>query len=307
MMRDAERQVIKRRSHRLGAAVAFLCLLPALLSGQVLDRQIDILGGQYRLQRPGAIAVANSGDQFAICDASADRIFVIDLDARILWTAGGQMHLGSPAAVCFDPANNVLFVPESQPLVLRVAERDPGVVDTVADLSAILPPNSRVNQLLPSRKGGYLLLSTAEGLIRRLDSAFQPTGKPIPTGSGKGKVLVPTSITEFDDGRLIVSDRKNYAVQCFSSDGAFLFFGGWNEGGAQRGWGATATAIDSRGIIWVADETESRFRLFDQAGTQVAEIAFPSPVFRPVSMTATSDNRIMVLDESGTLVFYDLE
>ena len=290
----------------LGAAFLVLACSPGLTVGQALEQRIELLGGQFRLEQPGTIAPAQSGDRFAISDVSADRIFVIDHDAHILWMAGAQTHLGSPRAVCFDPANNILFVPELEQLVLRISEQDPTVIDTVADLSTVLSSGSRVQQLVASRDGGYVLLSTAEGTVR-LDSAFRLAGLPIPTGSGKGRVLLPTSIAEFSDGRLVVTDRKNYAMQCFSSDGTFLFFGGWNQSGAQRGWSAAAAAIDSRNIVWVADETESRFRLFDGTGTQLSELPFPSPIFRPVAMAATSDNRMMVLDETGDLVLYDLE
>ena len=303
-----------KRGHRIGSLrTAIKGILPILLlavgsaTAQTIDQQYELLGGRSLLEQPGALAAAASGDRFAVSDISADRIYVIDLDANILWTSGNEVHLGSPKAVCFDQANNVLYVPQNGKLILRISEQDPGTIDTIADLSESLPAPDAIDQLIPAHDGGYLTLSENSGVIRRLDAAFQIKAQLIKTGNGKGKVLVPTALWESADGRVVVADRKNLAVQCFSSDGAFLFSCGWNEVALQRGWSATAVTVDSRDVIWAADDTNSRFRLFDGSGTQLTEIAFPNPLFHPVALAATSDNRVLALGESGGLTFYNLE
>lgn len=293
--------------YSLSTALLLCALLTQSGRTQSLESQVDLLGGRLRLEQPGSLAAAPAGDRFAISDLAADRIVVIDLDAAILWMTGSQTYLGSPRAVCFDHHNNVLFVQDGRQLILRVTEQDPARIDTIADLATVLPPKGRIDQLLALRKGGYLALSISEGIVRRLDDAFQVTGEFVPSGSGKGKVLVPTSIAEADDGRIVITDRKNLAVQCFSHDGAFLYSGGWNQVELQRGWSAIASTVDSRGMVWIADDTNSRFRLFDGAGTEIASLAFTSPLFRPTAMTGTSDNRVLVLEQNGTLVFYNLE
>ena len=74
-----------------------------------------------------------------------------------------------------------------------------------------------------------------------------------------------------------------------------------------RGWAATALAVDSRNVLWVADETDAQFRLFDGSGTNTAMLPFPNPLFQPVAMVSLPDNRIFVIDATGRGAVYTLE
>ena len=82
---------------------------------------------------------------------------------------------------------------------------------------------------------------------------------------------------------------------------------GWNDPLGQETWQASAVALDSRDIIWMADATNRQFRLFDQAGTQMKAVQYPEGLFRPIVMTGTIDNRMLVVGETGRVFFYELQ
>lgn len=291
----------------LGAAAFVLLMCGSFTSAQQLESELATLGGAFRLTQPGDIALSPGGDQLAISDVTADRIVVLDLDFRVLWIAGEQAHLGSPRAVCFAGNGDLLFVPDQSLTVFRIGEQDPETADTVIDLSDQLPSDERITRLISAVDGGYIALCEKAGRIVRFDQGWQLESELVPGGSGQGKVLVPTGLAQFRDGRIAVSDRKNYAAQVFSSEGKFLFCGGWNEPAGGRGWTATAVAVDSRNVLWVADETDARFRLFDGSGTNTAMLPFPNPLFQPVAMVSLPDNRMFVIDATGRGAIYTLE
>lgn len=295
---------------RVFGYLVFAALVPCLSTGysQQLDTQVTAPGGSYRIDQPSSMVASPGGEKLALNDLNTNRIAVIDLYGRPLWTAGDQVGLEQPGALCFESETKVLFVPVERMVVMAVTEEDPRQVDTVKDLSGDLSGWRQVDQIVRlADDEGYVLLSRGAGEVAVFDSEWEFKEILIEHGSGKGRILAPSSLARTLSGKLVVADGKNYPVQFFGADGKFLLHGGWNQPSQERGWEAGAVAVDSRDFIWVADETNAQYRLFDQAGTLVTTVPFLNPAVNPVAMLGTIDNRMAVLEQTGSLLFYTLQ
>ncbi len=287
--------------------IAAVSLLAAAVSAQRIDDDLYLNAGRQRLERPSDLTVSPTGEQIAIADPSLNRIGVVDYLGRALWAVGDQVNLDQPLAVCFLSENALLFSARANNLLVSITRDNPTVIDTVADLSPFLQSDERADQIVALKSGSYLVLDKTGGRVLRFDSNWKLTDIPIANGSGKGKVLVPTALVVLADGRIVVTDRKNYPAQMFGPDGTVQFNFGWSQPADERGWEAAAAGVDSRRNIWIADETNDQFRVFDPSGTQIGSLSFPDPLFRPIAMTGTLDNRMLVLDDRGRAVFYTLQ
>ncbi|MFQ6007849.1 MAG: hypothetical protein ACE5K8_02755 [Candidatus Zixiibacteriota bacterium] len=277
------------------------------VSGQEKVKEISILGGKYRLGKPAAIAISPSGQKMALSDQQTNRIFIIDLQGRLLWIAGEETAFDQPQAVCFLTETEVLFSLRDKSIILRVSRGNPSVIDTVADLTTQLSSPRVVDQMMRTPKGQYVVLDRSQGELLLFDSEWKYQRTLVSNGSGKGKVLAPSSFGLTSAGEVLVADEKNYPVQVFSPEGKFLFYYGWNQPTIHRGWEAVAVAVDTRGFFWVADETYKQFRIYDQSGGELSAIPFPHKLFRPAAMVGTADNHMVVLDETSTLSFFTLD
>lgn len=293
----------------LSGLPAFLAV--ALLTSNVLsanvDRVLTLLGGQYRLEQPVALSISPIGERMAIADLSADRIYVLDIQDRLVWSAGENVRLGGPGAVCFVDEENILYAPVSSPLILKVTEQEPDIIDTVANLAGTLDSHSKIGAIVRDGSSGYLVLDVGLGAVYRFTADWSEQTEVIEHGSGRGKVLVPTGLALAAGSKIVVSDQKNYPVQLFAPDGRFIVACGQNLPGSQQGWEASAVAVDVRETIWAADVTSRTLRLFDPAGQQIQTVDFAPSLLRPAAMAGTVDNRIVVLDETGVVVFYRID
>lgn len=266
-----------------------------------------LTGGAYGLKQPNGMAASPRGERIAISDEVANRIVVVDLQGQILWEVGQRLDLRQPTSICFESESQVIYTPRNETLVIRIFEDNPQVMDTVADLSVPLQHWRRVDHIVRDRTSGFLVLNEEAGEVAALTDSWELHGVLVGHGSGKSKVLSPTSMSLTSSGKLVVTDRKNYPVQMFTLEGNFLFYGGWNQPSQQRGWEATASAVDTRDFIWVADETNAQYRVYDQSGTETKVVPFSNPAERAVAILGTIDNHIVVLSGSGSLLFYTLE
>ena len=274
---------------------------------QQLEAEHAFFGNTYRLEQPATMAVSPGGESIAVGDLSTNRIVVADLRGRLLWVAGEQVRLDQPKAICFESESQILFTPANSLLLLRVYQDSPDRVDTIRNLSEDLVKWQRIDRIVQRGLSGYLLLNGEEGEVAAFDADWQFEGLVVGHGSGKGKVLAPSDLTVTGAGKIIMADRKNFPVQVFAPDGKFLLYAGWNQPSEQRGWEAVAVGIDSRDFIWVADETNARFRIYDPTGNQVSSLPFANPAVAPVAMVGTIDNRMAVMEQTGRLLFYALE
>jgi hypothetical protein len=279
-----------------------------LLNAQQVESEISLFDNYYHITKPTCLALSPGGDKLAIGDAQEDRIVVVDLAGRLQWTVGEKVNLNQPQALCFLNETDILFSQKNNSLILNISRQKPDIVDTLVDLRGILGEKARIIQIsnVPD-KNMYLLLEETKGLIYRFDQGWNNKGPVISSGSGKGKTVSPAAFAMIDNNKLAIADRKNYPVQVVTLDGQFLYYCGWNLPSHQQGWEAIGVTMDSRGMIWIADNTNSQLRLFDQSGTEITNISYINTLFHPIAMAGTVDNRVVVLDETGKLIFYTLE
>ncbi len=175
----------------------------------------------------------------------------------------------------------------------------------MADLSGAAGKLKSIDRILPVADG-YLVLDKTRGVIARFDKAWKFDRVLIEQGQGKGRIRAPTDFALDLPGNIIISDAANYALQSFSADGQLLFCGGWNAPTRQQVWEASAVFVSLQEVIWVADAGSRQWRLFDKTGSEIQQILFPNELIRPRSVAVTTDNRIVVADESGSLVIMRL-
>ncbi|MEW6413176.1 MAG: hypothetical protein AB1483_12020 [Candidatus Zixiibacteriota bacterium] len=278
----------------------------SIASAQTITGDYSVIGGRYKLDRPSAMAVSPNGEKIAISDLATNRIIIIDLEGRLLWTVGEQIRLEQPAAVCFESDTRLLFTQANHPIVYGVDEYNAAVIDTVKNLSGAFD-NLTIDQIIREPAGTYLILDQSAARLYRFDSEWEGPEIVVRDGSGKGLLLAPSYIATTTSGELVIADSKNFPVQVFASDGKFLYQCGWNQPSQQRGWEAVCAAVDSRGFIWAADKTNSQYRIFDQTGTELSKVPFDNSAVSPIAMVGTIDNRMAVLEETGRLIFYTLQ
>ncbi len=272
------------------------------LSGQTIDRIIELTAGGQRLVRPVQLALSPSGSSLAVCDQNANRIFVLDPDGTLLWTIGESGSIGQPAAVCFDGEDAVLFALKSQRLIFRTTKAEPTKIDTIADLAAVLPKGATVDQLIGIAGNKHLILDRHGCAIYRLKANWELDRKLISHGDRKGELWAPAAMAVDLSGDIIVADEGTYPVQTFSSDGRFLFVGSWNAPQSKQIWSAGAVAVSRDETVWVADVAGSQWRVFDRSGNELGQYRFTPPIFRPNAMIITPDNRLVVAEERGSVV-----
>jgi DNA-binding beta-propeller fold protein YncE len=265
------------------------------------------LPGVSGLNRPTGLAVSATGERIALSDASTNRIAVIDFQGELLWTAGSLVNLQHPGALCFLGERDILLVPNDLKMICLVTEDDPARLDTVAVLDSLFEDKTTFDQILPlsAPAGGYLVLDKGRSRIWRFDAAWQPEDEPlIEKGSGLGKLRRPEGMALLDGGRIAVVDRENLPLQIFSAEGKPLVSSNWSSPEQERGWQAVAVAVDSRGIIWAADQTNRQIRLFDRTGVQTAQFEYSVGMIAPVAMAGIAANRVLIVDETGRFYVY---
>ena len=299
---------MKKTTHTARHLTIFFVLV-ILISGSnsltaSFDRELRVLGGRYRLEQPVAMDISSTGDRIAIADLAGDRIYIIDLDGRLLWVAGENLRLGGPQAVSFIDDETVVYNPRSSRLLLKVGEQQPDDIDTLANLSGLIEDGAEIGQIARTGTGHYLVLDVGRGEIVRFDGNWSESERFVEHGSGRGKVLVPSGLALAAGNKVVVSDNKNYPAQVFSREGEFLFYVGRNTPGEEQGWEAAAVGVDIRETIWAADQTSRIFKRFDPAGMLIESVPYAPSLLKPVAMAGTMDNKIIVLDQSGVIVFY---
>ncbi len=297
-----------RRTHLLTAVLLSLAgavTVPAQSSPPVMETSLTG-AGRYAFSKLSALAVSSVSDRFAVADENLNRVFVFQSDGRLAFVIGESGWLTAPVSLCFESDATLLIVTKSM-LVVRVNESMPEFCDTVADLSVSAAGKFKSISHLTIDKQGYIILDQENGQVSLLDTAWSLEKVLIGHGHGsRGKVWEPTDLELDLSGRLIVSDRGDYPLQVFTPSGSPLFAADWSTPDRQRTWEAAAIAVTRQEMIWAADLTNRRWRVYDQTGTQVDEFEFQPVGLMPKAASVTVDNRLIVMDERGTVSIWSI-
>ena len=284
-----------------------LLALSAIIRAQTIERQIRQFGDHTALSRPVGLSLSPSGTVFAVADQSSDRIFVIDTQGSLLWEVGEMNRISQPSAVCMTGDNELLFAESNHQAILHAGSADPRTIDTVVDLSAFSDDVKSINRLVRGPKGDFIVMDQSRSQVLSFGSDWKLKKIIAAHGQGKGKIWSPTDVTSDLGGDVAVSDSRNFPMQLFSPDGVALFAAGWSTPLTQRGWEASAIAIDQQRMYWVSDYAESRWRLFDRAGNEVGKRPFDVTVIHPIASVFTPDNKMIVLDEIGAVLIFGMQ
>ena len=258
------------------------------------------------ISKPGQLTLAPSGDRLAITDRFTNRIFVLDTRGNPIWSVGNGVNLEQPQAVLMTGQGKVIFTQWGSPRVLRVTEENPQVLDTVVDISSSISAKTKILRLYQLRDKSFLVLTDSPEQLLVFDSNWTQPRIIATSGSGKGKLMGTAACVELPASRLAVAGGGNYPVQLYDRTGRFITAADWNSATPQSSWTASAITVDYRERIWVADVTNSKFRLYDITGTLIEVRPFSSQALRPVDMAVTSDNQLFVVNENGRIDIYDL-
>jgi hypothetical protein len=289
-----------------GLMMAGTILVSAQSNPPVLENSLTG-AGRYAFSKLSALAVSPVSDRFAIADENLGRVLVFQSTGKLSFVIGETGFLTSPIALCFENDATLLIVTKEK-LILRVTESNPELCDTVADLTKTVKPGQiRSVSNLTAIENGYLAIDPELGQIVLFDTDWSIKKILIGHGHGtRGKVWEPSDLKRDLSGRLVVSDRGDFPLQIFAPSGSLLVSADWNAPDRQRTWEATAVAITRQEIIWVADISNRSWRLYDQTGSQVSEFPFSPPGLLPKAAAVTVDNRLVVVDERGTVSIWSL-
>ena len=138
-----------------------------------------------------------------------------------------------------------------------------------------------LHQVFKFDHSGKLLLSVGERGVPGLD------------GSHFNR---PTDVAIADDGSFYVSDGYvNSRVAAFSPEGRFLFEWGVKGSGPGQFDVPHGIALDSSGMLYVADRGNARVQVFDKQGKYIAEWK-GKQLGRPWAIRAAPDGYIYVVD-----------
>ncbi len=286
-----------------------ITVFPALGVGPALAQNVDRViirpDSAHVLSRPVQLAVSRDGGSIGVADKNGNRIIVLDVDGNEVWSAGDAVRINQPSAVGFDAMGAVLFTEEKKLVVFKVAKDALTRIDTVADLTAVLPDARSIDQIIPTGNL-YLLLDRSKATVYRCKADWTLDKVLLKHGQGKGKLWSPSSIAVDLSKNIIIADEANLPIQTVSPDGNFLFRGSWNSPQQEPNWECSAVCVTSTETVWAADVTNSTWRLYDRSGSEVSRIPFNPAILRPVSMIALPNNRAFVADANGTIVIIRL-
>lgn len=295
---------IRRYGFLLPALALLYCC--GVASGQTLVRELRLLGNRYALDKPVAVSLSPSGGAIALADRLGNHLFVTDTEGNLLWQVGDNLSLEHPSAVCLLDDNELLFTLANHLLVLKVSSRDQTKIDTLADLTASAATIKGIDQILVSAKGNYVALDAAGSQVLLFDADWKHIRTIAASGQGKGRLREPSAMALDFAGNAVIGDYRNLAVQTISLEGAPLFFAGWNRPGTERNWECSAVAVDRQGTIWAADWRQHQWRLFDRTGSELEVRPFDNALQHPIAVAFTADHRMIVLEERGAALLYEV-
>jgi len=280
-----------------------------LLAGSVLAAPRDITPNarEAQMTTPVSVSVSPSGASLAVADITSNRILILNIEGRLESVLGDLLDLGQPRAICMTDERTVLLIPDKSMAVCRVQLDQPSEIDTLLFLPVINGRIPKPTQILTSTSRQFLLLDDPADRIVAVDENWEVVSvMNLEKGSGRGKFRSIAAIAALGDDRLVVADRRNLPGQILSRDGRFLAELGWNRPDLPSDWEASAVGVDTRNVIWVADQTNRELRLFDPAGAQIGSEPFASGMIEPIAMVGTKTSGMFVADRSGRLYLYEV-
>ena len=250
----------------------------SVLAGDGTEGAIDGTAGQARFSEPFGIAAAPDGTIFVADAGHADRIRRIAPDGRVS-TLAGEAHGfadGVGAGAAFSTPSGLALAPDG---TLYLADTG----------------NHAIRRITPD---GHVSTLAGGGTAGSADGPSQ-----------QARFNGPIGIAVAPDGRIIVADTYNDRIRAIDLDGSVRTLAGSGVPGADDGVADSASfdtptgiAIDSRGIIYVADTGNGMIRIVDSNGrVTTPPWARGNGFYHPLGIASAADGELYVADEGGRI------
>ncbi len=242
-----------------------------------LDGAITTVTGTDTLQAPRNVAVDAAGNLY-ISEFAGARVWRLGTDGTMAAVAGKgapgfggdggpatSAQLAYPAGLALDSAGNLYIADSSNNRVRKVAG---GVITTV--LGTGVPGAALPNQLnLPTGiaidgAGDLDVADSGNQRIQQLTTAGAISTLP---GAGRDLALDAAGDLIVAAGAQVLELTPSLALETIAGDGSYLFRGDGGPATSARLTGPVAVALDSAGVLYIADQRNMRLRAVASAGT----------------------------------------
>jgi sugar lactone lactonase YvrE len=254
---------------------------------------------EAQLNQPRRIALDGQGNLY-IGDAANERIRYIDLSGMIHTFAGTgnsgyngdgipakEADLNNPRGIAVDIPNNIVYISEGLGNRIRRVDRN-GIIHTYA--------------------------GTGEPTEDRNDPSYNGDEKP----ATEAKLSYPYGLTLDRQGNLYIADMSNHRVRMIDTSGIIYTVAGTGEPG-YNGDGILAieaqlnrpggVAVDSHGILYIADALNNRIRKVDKNGMIYTIAGTGETGYNGDKIPATEATlwlpRDVAVDQSGVIFIAD--
>jgi uncharacterized protein (TIGR03437 family) len=241
------------------------------------DGTITTVSGIDTLQAPRNVAVDAAGNLY-ISEFAGARVWRLGTDGAMAIVAGTgspgfagdggpatSAQLAYPAGLAFDSSGNLYIADSSNNRVRKIAG---GVITTALGTGS--PGVTLPNQLnLPTGvaidgAGDLDVADSGNQRIQQLTTAGAISTLP---GAGRDLALDSAGDLIVAAGTQVLELTPALALQVIAGDGSYLFRGDGGPATSARLNGPVAIALDSAGVLYIADQRNMRLRAVASAGT----------------------------------------
>ena len=268
------------------------------LNYTTVGKSSKIINNDGNMDLPWGIAFSKNGT-WAVSDYSKPCVYIYNDQNKFIHSFGSQEQFKIPAGIAFDDSNNLYVVDRGYKTVKkfdfngsyllqfqgqRAAIRDPVgitthnskvyIADYKRDCVLVFQTNGQFVQAVGEGKiqcpydvavsnSCLLVAGWIDGCIYRftLDGAY--IDKFGETGSGRGQLCNPSSLTTDSNGYILVAEFSNNRVSIFDKTGKFVHcFGleGYGNGQFQHPLGVAVAPNGN--VIYVSDTDNNRIQVF---------------------------------------------
>jgi DNA-binding beta-propeller fold protein YncE len=206
--------------------------------------------------------VYKRGDALYIADSGAQRVTVVNLSTKELFSVGGggDGDLSLPVCVVTDRDGNI-YVSDSGSR--KVNKYDPGGRFIKSISREGLRP---VGLAYDERSDTLYITNTANHSVLATDREGSVKFVIGERGEENGEFNFPTYLWVDSNGQLYVADTMNARIQIFDGGGKFLSKFGTRGGSYNELAGPKGVATDTHGNVYVVDSNQAIIKIFTRDG-----------------------------------------
>lgn len=223
----------------------------------------DQAGARQRFVAPIGVALGRDGEVL-VTDAELGRVFRLDRQGQPLGDFGHDV-LERPTGIVRDPANQRIFVVDTQAHDVKVFDDDGRLIDRWGRRGD--GPGELNFPTHAAFSDGHLIVSdTMNARVQVFDGDGQPTLRFGERGLYVGNLVRPKGVAADDEGNLYVVESMHDTLLVFDREGRLLLPLGGTGTQAGQFYLPAGVWIDSRNRVFVADMFNGRVAVFQFLG-----------------------------------------